>query len=324
MIGCHHGGEMSAIPEFSAAALFEQWYFQPVAVVVAVVAIGYYWRGLRALRRRSIPWPRGRVVLFGLGMALFVWASCGAAQVYSRALFSVWTGQLLTLLLIVPAVVMAGQPVELGRLVSGPNSLGVRFLRSPLGRTLASPLVGPVIIPVLSVLLFFGPVPGWSLAAPGFAWGLQLAVAIIGAMIVLPLVASDDDRGSLAVGLAMAIGFLELLLDAIPGIVLRLQTHLSSNYFDHRLVQSWSPTPLHDQQWGGGVLWCAAEVLDLPFLILVFRRWMRADARDAREIDSVLEAERIVATHGDDKASPAPGDQPWWLNDPTMRERFRG
>jgi cytochrome c oxidase assembly factor CtaG len=231
---------------------------------------------------------------------------------------------MLALLLVIPGILMGGQPVELGRLVSGPSSLGVRLIHSRVGKTLASPLVGPVIIPILSTLIFFGPVPGWAVGTPAIGWVLQLALLSIGAMIVLPLVASDDGRGSLAVAGAMAIGFLELLLDAVPGIVLRLQTHISSTYFDHHLVQSWSPKPIHDQQYAGGVLWCAAELLDLPFLILVFRRWLRADARDASEIDTVLEAERI--SRGTESAAPdsASGrDQPWWLNDPTLGRRYR-
>ena len=43
------------------------------------------------------------------------------------------------------------------------------------------------------------------------------------------------------------------------------------------------------------MLWCVAELIDLPFLLLVFRRWLRADARDAAQVDAVLEAERALA-----------------------------
>jgi cytochrome c oxidase assembly factor CtaG len=320
---------VSAIPQLSTATLLEQWYAAPLALVTIVALLSFYVHGLRTLARRGISWPRHRTVSFGLGIILLTYLTCGAPQVYGRTLFSMWTGQMLTLLLIIPGILMAGQPVELGRLVSGPDSIGVRFLNSRLGQTLASPLVGPVIIPVVSALIFFGPVPGWAVQWPAFSWVLQLVLVGLGAMIVLPLVATDDSRGSLAVAAAMGIGFLELLLDAIPGIVLRLQTHISSTFFEHRLQQSWSPIPLHDQQIAGGVLWCAAELLDLPFLLLVFRRWMRADARDAREIDTVLEAERIsrgMAGDGDDTGAPTSDDtrdQPWWLNDPTLKSRYR-
>jgi hypothetical protein len=68
-----------------------------------------------------------------------------------------------------------------------------------------------------------------------------------------------------------------------------------------------------------------AELLDLPFLILVYRQWLKADERDAAEVDAVLEAERIA--RGEDEPAPesehGPTDAPWWLSDPTMQDRLR-
>jgi len=313
---------VSSIPALTATTVITQWYAAPIALAVSVAAVAAYAHGLHRLRARGRQWPRHRTVLFGVGMLVYLYVSCGAPQVYGRTLFSMWTGQMLMLLLVVPGLVMGGQVVELNRMVAGPGSIGTRLLRSRPGRVLSSPLVGPVIIPVLSAGLFFGPVPGWAVASPVAGWLLQLLLVVIGSAIVLPLVATDDDRASLAVALAMGIGFIELLLDAIPGIVLRLQTHISSTYFEHHLVQSWSPSNLRDQQFAGGVLWCAAELLDLPFLILVFQRLIHADARDAREIDTVLDAERIARGIGSSQPEDS-RDQPWWLADPNLRERYR-
>ena len=103
----------------------------------------------------------------------------------------------------------------------------------------------------------------------------------LGALVVLPLVGAGRPRTSLAVGLSLAIGSLELVLDALPGIALRLHRTLVTSYFDVRAVHSWTPDALRDQQIAGAVLWCVAELLDLPFLILVYRQWLRADANDA-------------------------------------------
>jgi hypothetical protein len=49
---------------------------------------------------------------------------------------------------------------------------------------------------------------------------------------------------------------------------------------------------------------------------------VRADERDAAEIDTVLEAERIARGQADDGPRGA-SDEPWWLSDPAMRERMR-
>jgi cytochrome c oxidase assembly factor CtaG len=139
--------------------------------------------------------------------------------------------------------------------------------------------------------------------------------------MVLPLAGLDEEATSLAVGLSLAIGSFELVLDALPGIVLRLRNHLVTGWFDFRDVHSWSPSALHDQRVAGAILWCIAEIIDLPFLVLVYRRWLRADARDAAQVDAVLEAERAAREALPDTESDR--DEPWWLTDPTMQQRLR-
>jgi putative membrane protein len=319
---CHDGGVSAGLPVPVIADIATRWTVQPVALAVAVIAAGWYAGSVRRLYRSGrAGWPLRRSITFGLGIALLVWTSCGFAQVYSRALFWVWTSQQLLLLLIVPILVMAGQPIELARRTRGDRALPVRLVASPVGRFFANPLVGPVLIPALSFVLFFGPLPGWAIEYPVVGWILAVAIVGAGALIVLPLVSTDDTRGSMAVALALTIGVFELLLDAIPGIVLRLHTTIVTSYFDHRREHSWSPTHLHDQQLGGAILWCVAELIDLPFLLLVYLRWLRADERDAAEIDTVLEAERIARGDPADSGLGA-ADAPWWLSDPGMRRRL--
>lgn len=305
----------AALARPTITGLLDAWTIQPVAAVAAVLAVTWY---LVALRR-SRGWPRRRTVSFMIGVALFAWTTNGFAQVYSHALFWVWTAQVLLLLLAVPVIVMAGQPVALARQVRGEKAPLVRLSRSPVGRLFANPLVGPALVPVLSAVFFFGPVPRWAIANDALGWPLQVLIALAGALIVLPLVTSEDTSSSMAVGLALAIGVFELILDAVPGIILRLNTHIATTYFDVRTHTSWAPSALRDQQTAGALLWTVAEVIDLPFLILVYLQWLRADERDAARIDTVLDAERI-ARGGEDSD---PTDEPWWLSDPAMRERLR-
>ena len=189
---------------------------------------------------------------------------------------------------------------------------------------MANPLVGPALVPALSFVLFFGPVPEWAVRADWFGWLLQLALLAVGGLMVLPLVGLDEDASSLAVGLSLAIGSFELVLDALPGVLLRLRNGLVTGWFDHRAGYGWTPDALHDQRVAGAILWCVAELIDLPFLVLVYRRWLRADARDAAEVDAVLEAERAARQALPASAADEPDrDVPWWLSDPTMQERLR-
>ena len=311
-------------PEFSG--LISRWTWQPAAIVVAVALAAWYLRSVRRVRAAGRRWPAPRVALFIGGLGLFVWTTCGWLGVYASSLFWVWTSQLLTLLLIIPLVLLAGHPLQLARARSGNAGVADRLLRSRTAVFLGNPLVGPALVPILCAFLFFGPLPAWAVQAPPFAWAVQLLVIAIGGLIVLPLVGSDETPSSLAVGLSLAIGSIELVLDAIPGIALRLHSTLVTSYFDHRTSHAWSPTALHDQQIAGAVLWCVAEIIDLPFLLLVFRRWLRADARDAAQVDAVLEAERLSRAGldtGDDDSTGAVTDAPWWLTDPAMQRRYR-
>ncbi len=282
--------------QLSTGAIAGRWSLQPLAVLAALAGSVWY---LRATGARP-GWPRRRTAWFWIGILLWLAVCCGPADHYGRSVYWVWVSQALTLLLIVPLPLMLGQPGELVRLPGFVDRL-------------SSPLLGPALIPLVCVAVLFGPVPGWAVEYPAFGWLVQLVLVLLGAVIVLPLVAVRDTATSIAVGIAVAVGFVELLIDAVPGIVLRLSTHPATSFFAHRVPLAGAPAWLHDQQIGGGVLWCVAELLDLPFLVLIFRRWVRADAREAAVVDAQLERQ---AETGDDQT-------PWFLNDPQLKDRLR-
>ncbi|MEO9140308.1 MAG: cytochrome c oxidase assembly protein [Jatrophihabitans sp.] len=313
-----------ALDRPALTGVLTQWTLQPLAILVAVLLAGAYVVGVRRL---DVPWSRGRSAVFALGLALLVWTSCGFPGVYARSLFWVWTSQTLILWLLVPITLLFGHPIQLALAVQGPDGRLARIVASKPVQIVSNPLVGPALVPILSFVVFFGPVPAWSIRTPAVGWALQLALVLIGAMMVLALVGLEDDVSSLAVALGLAIGSIELVLDAVPGLVMRLHETLVTSYFTERANFSWTPTALHDQRIAGATLWCIAELIDLPFLYLVFRRWLRVDARDAATVDAVLEAERharVALSPGDEHTLVPPDrDAPWWLSDPSMQQRLR-
>lgn len=303
------------LPSPSLAAAFTQWTWQPLAIALAVGAALWY---VRASRRAGV-WPIRRTVGYLLGLALLIWTTCGFFGAYSTSLYWTWASRVLIVWLVVPAVVLAGKPLHL----AADGGALRRLLDSTPARVLGHPLVAPATVPVLSAVLFFGPVPAWAVQAPPFAWALDLVLCALGLLALAPLLGPGRRESGLAVAAALSIGMIELILDAIPGIVLRLHTHLVTGFWDHRDTHPWSPAPLHDQQLAGAIVWVVAEAIDLPFLVLAFRRWLRADANDAAEIDAVLDAERVARR----ALAPGPGieadrDAPWWLNDPEMQRRL--
>jgi putative membrane protein len=298
---------------------------QPLLLLCAVLTLAWYLRQAKAVGRQAKAlarsadsadqsWPIGHTAWFIAGLVLVLAATSGPVSADSHKLFWIWLSQALLLLLVLPIPIMAGQPVELAkcsRSAGGKAPILARLADSDVGRLCASPIVGAGLIPVACVAFLFGPVPGWTIHSAAVGWVVQLAMIAVGLVIVLPLISRDTTTSSLVFGAAIAIGLLELLLDAVPGLVMRLSTHPVTNFFEYRSAVAGQLRWLSDQQFAGGVLWCVAELLDLPFLLLIFHRWVQADAREAAEIDAAIE-------------TPGVGpDQPWFLSDPQLRDRFR-
>lgn len=332
----HHGPVADIDAPIALTDVFTQWRIDWVTLAVTV-AVGFgYVRARLAARRRGLPWPVRRDAVVALGLLAALWTSSGFLQARSSQLMWVWTTQQLLLLLVIPVIVLAGQPVALLRMVDGSRSRVIRTLGSSPVRAMGHPLLGPLLVPIVAALLFFGGVGAVALQAPEAGWGLHLLLLGVGALIALPLVDRDDPRSSLAVGLALGVGLLELMVDAFPGIALSFQTHLTLTQFGVDRP-GWAGSALDDQHTAGGIMWAAAEVLDLPFLVLAATRWMRADALEARRVDAELDAADAAAVAGretpSDEASVKdaagnPGHapvtaRPWWLDDPELRDRYR-
>lgn len=288
------------------------------AAVLTALAIAYLRARLR-LRTAGRPWPRSRDAAFGVGIGLAVWVTCGFPEARASQLMWVWTTQVLLLLLVVPTVLVTAQPVALARAAYGPRARLLRLLESRPARWGGHPALSLLYVPVITGLLFFGGVAGLAFRSAEAGWALHVLLLVLGAVVALPLLDVEDGRTSLAVGLTVAIGAIELLVDAFPGIVLRLETHLEVPHFALNRP-SWSPSWLADQQTAGGILWTVAELLDLPFLILITLQWIRVERREATRIDAELDrTHRSGASSDGDPSATTP---PWWLDDPTMRNRY--
>jgi len=265
-------------------------------VIAAAYLVGWF-RAAAADRPAPI-----RAVWFLLGLAMLGASCAGPVAARAGGSYTWWLSQGLLLLLVVPIPLVAGQP---GRLFP-------RRRRLPPFRLPLAPAWSALAVPVVAAAAFFGPVAGWAAASQVGTVAIQLALLVIGLLIALPLVRPDRGVSSLAIGVALVVGVFELLLDAVPGIVLRLSTHQVTGWFTgaHR------PFALADQQRAGAVLWTVAELLDLPFLVLLFVRWLRADETEAAAEDVVL-AEQLARTPADQP------DRPWFLDDPRLRDRFQ-
>lgn len=266
------------------------------------LAVGYA-LGSRHDRRPA------RTACWAGGLGVLLLASCGWTGAYAHTLLWAFTLQVVVLLLVVPVLLAYGRPLEL--LPDGVHRVLAR---------LADPLVGPLLVPVLLAVVFFTPVLRWSLADPAVLAALQLTLVATGLLLAVGVVGDEEGPAtSLAVGAAVAVGFGELLLDAIPGIVLRLRTHVLDAGYWQGLHRPYGGTQLIDQQHAGAVLWFVAEAVDLPFLVILVRRWIRTDEREAARVDAALDAEYAARPVSPvEVADPDAPElvRPWWETDP--------
>ncbi len=55
------------------------------------------------------------------------------------------------------------------------------------------------------------------------------------------------------------------------------------------------PAPLADQQLAGAMMWCGAMLIDVVWLSMAIRAWLRAEERKAERSDRQIAAERLGA-----------------------------
>jgi putative membrane protein len=286
------------------------WTMDAGAVVLAALLVAAYSVGIASVRARGLVWPIRRSVAWFVGVASLLAVTLGSLGARAHALLWVYTVQVLVLLLGTPVLLAYGRPLALAAdALSPPASARLLRLRSGwIARTLANPAVGPLVVPVVLGSIFFSPVLSVTLEHEWAYELLQIVLVGLGLLIAIGLVGDGAERDtSLALAATVAIAFIELLFDAIPGIVLRLRTHLVATAYWTRVHHGKGLSALTDQQHAGAALWFIAEFADLPFLLIVIRRWIRVDQLDAVRIDRELDATASTT--------------PWWETDPT---RLRG
>jgi putative copper resistance protein D len=311
-----------AVPAPSWAGVAGAWRPSILVSGVTVAAAGGYLAGVARIRRGGGSWPLGRTLSFVvLGLGGLVVTAMGWPAVYAPELFSVYAAQVTVLMLVVPFLLALGRPIGLA-MAALPAHRAARLrevLDSRPAKLFTVPVVSPLLLAVIPFLIFFTPLFGWSLAHPVVLPILRVALLAIGLAVLLPMWEADILDARVPYALALLFVIIEMLADAVPGIVVRLDTHvLAAGYFA-ALGHSWGVTPLHDQQLGGDLLWCFGEAIDVPFLGMLVLQWVRSDARDAARIDRALD--QAVAPASPPTTPRAPGDgftRPWWETDASV------
>ncbi len=281
---------MPSIPVFLAT-----WRFDAVALGAILVAAALYLAGVIRARRRGTAWPlRFTLAFVGLGLSSFAVVEFGFLGAYSHDLRWAFTTRIALLLFVIPACISAGRPIGLLRVSLGDG--GAARLERMLTARVIKLFGNAIFATIFSALVFclFLTPAAWVLrGTPALSAALGIVIPLLGLVMVLPIVENAGGRTSLFITVEFLLAFVELVIDAVPGIVLRLNDAI----LDHgpligpavASAASWWPNPVHDQHLAGDFLWFIAEIADVPILVMLFVRWTRSEKREEKKFDDLTD-----------------------------------
>lgn len=281
------------------ATFFETWHLDPVALTATIVAALLYGAGVVSLARRGERWPvLPTLGFFLLGLGSFAVIEFGFLGVHSMDLRWAFTTRIALLLFAVPGLIALGLPVTLAKRVLGGMPLRVMdaVLSSWPIRLLGNAVFAPLLA-LAAFMVFLTPLAGSIREAPLGQALITVLVPTVGLLMVLPIIEHTTQRTSFFITVEFMLVFVELVIDAIPGILLRL----NNGILDHvppvlGTLPAWFPSSYHDQHLSGDLLWFIAEIADVPVLILLFIRWSRMDRTEAKQLDELSDEEMDALT----------------------------
>jgi cytochrome c oxidase assembly factor CtaG len=271
------------------------WQADWAALILIVSAGVLYALGIRTAAARGRRWPWWRTVAFYLlGLGSLTVLTCGFPGVYSAELRWAFTLKISLLLFVVPLLIGLGKPISLAR--AALPAAGIARLNAVLSHSMVRFFSNSLAAPLLGLALFvtFLTPFFYTLRTDPVAEALlTVGVPLLGLLMALPIIEEADfQRSSAFITLEFVFVFIELLVDAVPGILLRL----NGQVLDHVTAvagpaPAWFPGALRDQQLAGDLLWFICEIVDLPLIILMFMRFSRSDKREARSFDDLTDQE---------------------------------
>lgn len=268
------------------------WQIDWTALAMVAVSGLLYALGVRAAAAQGHPWPVWRTLAFYLlGLASLMVLTCGFPGVFSSQLRWAFTLKISLLLFVVPLLIGLGRPISLARAALPAH--GIARLNAGLSNRLVRLVSNSMAAPLIGLALFstFLTPAFYALRTDPVSEGLlTVGVPLLGLLMALPIIEEADfHRSSAFITLELVFVFIELLVDAIPGILLRLNGQVLDHVLTTRAPLAWFPDALRDQQLAGDVLWFICEIVDVPLIILMFIRFARSDKREARSFDDLTD-----------------------------------
>lgn len=145
--------------------------------------------------------------------------------------------------------------------------------------------------------LFVAPIVGVLRTSPVIGEAIRAVTVVVGLVLMVPMMALTCLHASTFLAIEFLLAFVELVIDSIPGILMRLNDTVIDG-ITTVAGTGWWPNPLHDRHLAGDLPWFIAEAADGPVLILLLR-WARRDRAEAADFDTLTHEAReaLVQAH---------------------------
>ena len=295
--GVNRAGGEPDIPPLSWYTAVTSWTSAPIVDVLAMLAVaGYLIAALRRARPAGPGWPLHVTASWLAGVVVLLVSVHSGIEVYGHALLWVHMIQHLLLIMVVPVLLIWGQPLRLG------------WRQAPAGR-LARWLTFPVLtLGLYTGVLVITHLTGFPelMATQPWAHHLEQALYLLsGYLLFLPLVGSEASPWPVPHIIRFALLGLAMGADTLVGVALMLTGHpLAPSTALMR--PGWGPTLLEDQNWSGAIMWVGGDGLMMLLMLAVVAQWS-AIGSQAR-LGDWLESARRQSLAGIGSASG--GDDP--------------
>jgi putative copper resistance protein D len=273
------GGSTGPLEPLLGSPLFTAWQLDAVAVAVLVLAAAAYLTGVALVPTRTPGrrWPLRRTASFFAGLAVCAFATNGSIAVYDQALFSAHMLGHLALVMVAPALLVAGHPLTLALAAVQPRRR-VRLARIAQGRVVSLLTAPPVALASYTVVIVGSHLTGVMDTIMLHTWTGQLehlVYVLVGCQFFVLVVGAEPIRwrlGSPARWLLLAIA---MAVDTFTGIVLMQGTDAVQ-----LMPSALDVDPLSDTRTGGAIMWFGGDGIMFVVMVVLVAGWLRtADRR---------------------------------------------
>jgi cytochrome c oxidase assembly factor CtaG len=288
--------------------LFTAWHVDAVALAVIVLLAAWYASALARRRRRGTePWPVARTAYFAAGLAVCAFATNGSIAVYDMALFSAHMLGHLSLVMLAPALLVAGRPLGLAVESSRPSTAR-RIERIAQGRVVSLLTAPPVALACYTAVIVGSHLTGLmdTIMRNTVAGQVEhLVYLLVGYQFFVLIVGDEPIRWRLSTPARWGLLAVAMAVDTFTGVTLLMATTPIAMHPPAGVQVN----PLADTHAGGAIMWVGGDALMAAVMTLLVIGWLRTAGRSLRDRNSWLEQARTITLGERTGSEPAAGGE---------------